>query len=266
MPAVIDTDSSAVEVGVRFTSDRSGYVTGVRFYKGSANTGTHVGSLWTNTGVLLASATFGAESIAGWQQVDFTFPVAIAANTAYVVSYHTNTGHYAVNNGYFASASVDNAPLHAPPDGVAGANGVYMYSASSGFPYRTYNAANYWVDPVFRHTQYDTSLPKVNGVSPSAGETGVAITSGVQAFFNVSMSNTTVNTTTFQLRDPAGVLVPGYLFWGESGGTILQPMTPLAYGTTYTATVKGGAGGVTDYRGYPLASDFSWSFTTVPAP
>jgi Bacterial Ig-like domain len=43
-------------------------------------------------------------------------------------------------------------------------------------------------------------------------------------------------------------------------------VAPLAYGTTYTATVKGGPAGVKDYRGFPLASDFSWSFTTVPAP
>ena len=36
----------------------------------------------------------------------------------------------------------------------------------------------------------------------------------------------------------------------------------LAYSTTYTATVKGGAGGVTDVAGNPLAADSRWSFTT----
>src|SRR5262249_54368607 len=38
-----DSDSSAVEVGVKFRSDVAGYITGIRFYKGSTNTGTHVG-------------------------------------------------------------------------------------------------------------------------------------------------------------------------------------------------------------------------------
>ena len=53
-PAVIDEqDAGAVEVGVRFKADVDGSVTGVRFYKASANTGTHVGNLWTTGGTLL---------------------------------------------------------------------------------------------------------------------------------------------------------------------------------------------------------------------
>src|SRR5439155_7428357 len=36
-------DGSAVEVGLKFRSDVNGYVTGVRFYKGAGNTGTHIG-------------------------------------------------------------------------------------------------------------------------------------------------------------------------------------------------------------------------------
>ena len=38
---------SAVELGVKFRTDVAGSITGVRFYKGSQNTGTHVGHLWT---------------------------------------------------------------------------------------------------------------------------------------------------------------------------------------------------------------------------
>src|SRR5207248_288366 len=36
---------SAVELGVKFRSDVGGFITGVRFYKGTGNTGTHVGNL-----------------------------------------------------------------------------------------------------------------------------------------------------------------------------------------------------------------------------
>ena len=64
-------DAKAVELGVKFKVDRGGYVTGVRFYKGSTNTGVHVGSLWSSTGTLLARATFAAETASGWQQVNF---------------------------------------------------------------------------------------------------------------------------------------------------------------------------------------------------
>ena len=43
----------------------------------------------------------------------------------------------------------------------------------------------------------------------------------------------------------------------------LTPTAGLASSTTYTATVKGGSNGVKSSSGDPLASDFSWSFTTV---
>src|SRR6266850_401615 len=111
-PGSADSDPSAVELGVRFRSDTSGYITGIRFFKHAPNTGTHVGNLWSNAGVLLATATFTAETATGWQQVNFGTPVAITANTIYVASYHTNVGRYAASPNYFKTG-VDNAPLHA---------------------------------------------------------------------------------------------------------------------------------------------------------
>ena len=69
-------------------------MTGVRFYKASTNTGTHIGSLWTSSGTLLASATFANETASGWQQVNFSTPVAISANTTYVAAYLAPKGHY----------------------------------------------------------------------------------------------------------------------------------------------------------------------------
>ena len=45
-----------------------GTVTGIRFYKSSTNTGTHVGNLWTADRQLLAPATFTGETASGWQQ------------------------------------------------------------------------------------------------------------------------------------------------------------------------------------------------------
>ena len=91
---------SSVELGVKFQADFDGTITGIRFYKLTANTGTHVGNLWSSSGALLASATFTSESGSGWQEVDFTSPVAITANTVYVASYHTDVGHYALDSQY----------------------------------------------------------------------------------------------------------------------------------------------------------------------
>ena len=144
-----DSDDQPVELGVKFRSAVDGRITGIRFYKATSNTGTHVGNLWTTNGDLLATATFANETESGWQQVIFSTPVAISANTVYVASYHTDTGHYCADAGYFSEHSQDNYPLHALADGESGGNGVYSYGASSSFPDQTWLAANYWVDVVF---------------------------------------------------------------------------------------------------------------------
>ena len=76
--------------------------------------------------------------------------MAITSNTVYVASYHASSGHYSEDDNYFATAGVDNPPLHALANGVSGGNGVYAYGASSVFPNQTWSSANYWVDVVFQ--------------------------------------------------------------------------------------------------------------------
>ena len=146
-PGRIETgDTSAVELGMRIKADTDGTISGVRFYKAVGSAGPHVGHLWTNTGTLLGTISFSAETASGWQQANFLTPIAVTANTTYVVSYYAPAGQYAADVNYFATG-LDKAPLHAPADGGAGANGVYRYGAS-GFPTSVYQATNYWVDVV----------------------------------------------------------------------------------------------------------------------
>jgi len=116
---------SPVELGISFKSDLNGYITAIRFYKGPNNTGAHVGNLWDSAGTLLASATFANETASGWQQLNFSAPVAITANTIYRASYHSTIGHYSVTNSYFASSGADNAPLHALTNTATTPNGIY---------------------------------------------------------------------------------------------------------------------------------------------
>ena len=160
-PIVTDQGpDSSVELGVKFRSDVDGTITGIRFYKASTNGGIHVGNLWSSTGTKLASATFSSETASGWQQVNFSTPVAITKNTVYVASYHANAGHYSIDSGYFTSTAHDNPPLHAlAANGVSGGNGVYAYGATSVFPNLTYISTNYWVDVVF--------IPLASGPPPT---------------------------------------------------------------------------------------------------
>jgi hypothetical protein len=145
--------SGGVELGMKFRSDTAGSITGVRFWKGSLDTGPHTGELWTSTGTLLATVNFTNETASGWQQANFSNPVAIAANTTYIISYHTAAGYIAYTPGVFANSGIDNNNLHALASGVDGNNSVYAYDAAPGvsaFP-ANYNgqAPSYWVDVVF---------------------------------------------------------------------------------------------------------------------
>jgi hypothetical protein len=142
-----EADTSAVELGVKLRADSAGFITGIRFYKSSQNTGTHVGRLWSASGQLLASATFAGETSSGWQRVSFASRIAVSANTTYIASYGAPNGHYADDTGYFSAAGVDSPPLHALRSGVAGANGVYGNLGT--FPTNAYVDSNYWVDVVF---------------------------------------------------------------------------------------------------------------------
>jgi hypothetical protein len=249
-----DPDSSATELGVKFQSETSGYITGIRFYKGGQNTGTHVGRLWSAGGTLLGSATFTGESSSGWQQVSFASPVAISANTTYVASYSAPNGRYAEDDGYFGAAGYDNPPLHALKAGTAGANGVYADAGS--FPVNAYLNANYWVDVVYDRTASDTTAPTVTARTPAAGATGVSTGTKVTATFSEPVQAGTIS---FTLRDGSGALVStstGY----DAGSTTatLTPANPLTAATSYTATVSGAK----DLAGNTLATS-SWSFTTA---
>jgi hypothetical protein len=126
-----------------------GFISGVRFYKGTGNTGTHTGSLWSSTGTRLATATFTGETATGWQQVTFAQPVAVTAGTTYVASYHAPNGGYATTSRYFASTGAGTGPVRALKSGVDGGNGVYRYGSGGVAPASSYNASNYWVDVVF---------------------------------------------------------------------------------------------------------------------
>ncbi|HEY7071829.1 MAG TPA: DUF4082 domain-containing protein [Acidimicrobiales bacterium] len=151
VPAVTSADdNSAVELGAKFRVDASGSVVGVRFYKGAGNTGTHLGRVWRSDGTLLGSVTFSGETSSGWQQANFTTPVAVVPGQTYVVSYYAPNGHYAVNGGYFSSQGVDNGVIHALANGIDGPNGVYGYGAGGVFPTSSFNAGNYWVDIAYQ--------------------------------------------------------------------------------------------------------------------
>jgi hypothetical protein len=150
--------SGSYELGEKIRTDVSGTVSALRFYKQSWMNGyTHVGHLWSSNGVLLASATFRGESASGWQQVTLSRPVAIAANTVYIVSFSSGGGYFGISSNYFSLSGVDSGSLHALSNSVAGGDGVY-HTGNGSFPSVSGNGMNFWADLVFNPTATASSV------------------------------------------------------------------------------------------------------------
>src|ERR1019366_8893721 len=243
--------------GVKFTSTVNGSITGIRFLKSAANTGTHVGSLWTAGGTLLAQATFSAESASGWQSVLFSSPVAITAGTTYVASYLAPNGHYSASQQGFASAVI-NGPLTAVGNATS-VNGVYAYGATSTFPTSAYNATSYWVDVLLAPGSAPTAPGQGTGVSAATGNasatvswtapltgltTGTAYTSTVSATNSVGTGPASAASNS--VTPAGGATVPG-----APTGVTASPATTQAL-VTWTAPNSNGGSTIISYTITPF--------------
>jgi hypothetical protein len=178
-------DPNPVEMGVKFQTSSPGAVTGIRFYKGSQNVGTHAGHLWSSSGKLLATATFTNESASGWQQVNLPSSVALTPGTTYIVSYHTN-GFYSADPSFFNDA-VTTGPLTAPSSSPSAGNGVYAYGTSGTFAGSTYNSTNYWVDLAFLPAANQPPAPTID--AKAFGDQGSPSASVMTSGFSTTSPN-----------------------------------------------------------------------------
>ena len=107
-------------------------------------------------------------------------------------------------------------------------------------------------------------VPAVISTYPANNATGVPISRKMTAAFNGAMDPATITAATFTLRGPGAVAVPGVVTYAATGSiATFAPTAPLAPLTVYVATITTGA---KDLTGTPLASNYSWTFTTGVAP
>jgi hypothetical protein len=246
------TEAGALELGVKVKPSVDGFVTGVRFYKDSGNTGSHTGTLWSSSGTRLATGTFTGETTTGWQTLMFGTSVAVKAGSTYVVSYFAPNGRYTSDSYAFLKDHVA-GPLTAPMSSSVGGNGVWKYG--SGFPTETWNATNYFVDLLFLDAA--TAPPTVVSTTPLDKATGVPITLNPAAVFSKDI---VANSVTFTLKDPANATVAGTAAYNAANKMVtFTQSAPLASAVRYTATVHG-----LDAKGQP--ADLTWSFTTDLSP
>lgn len=247
LPLVSDsTDTGSVSIGLRFTPSVSGVVSGARYYADATNTGTHTASLFSSSGVRLATATYPSSSSVGWRSVTFDSPVAVTAGATYVVSTFMPVGHYSVSAGFFNTSYV-NTPL-------TGLMGLYTYGSDS-LPSAKYNNSNYFVDVAFVANTGSAKAPSVSALSPPSGSTGVSRSATVSGTFDVAINTATLK---FTLTGPTGAAVTGAVAYVASTGVAtLTPSPALAAGTTYVAKLE-----ATSSAGVAMTAAATWSFTT----
>lgn len=248
-----------VELGTLFYSDAPGTIAGVRFYRQSTG-GAFVVSLWSGDGALLATSISPDVTATGWQEAHLTTPVAILADTNYVVSYRVPAGiPFSYNAGYFTTDRV-NPPLTAPG---AGQNG--LFAAGGIFPNETESSINFWVDPVLHPLDEDTTPPTILTRLPAASATDVALATDISIQFSEAMDAGTISATSVTLRaDGASEDVAATVTYTPGTWTAtLNPASDLEPETLYNVTV---AGSVADTSGNTLGSNDTWQFTTQMVP
>lgn len=192
-----------------------------------------------------AGATF-SESMDPLTVNNTTFVLTNDAGLAVpgVVSYSNGNASFVPNNN-LAPSTHYNARIKGATGGVTDAAGNAL---ASDYLWSWTTAAT-----------ADTTAPLVLSVNPTENATGVATNTKVTVTFDEAVDPLTVNTNTFRVAGITGSVTLDTLNRTAS----FTPAALLAAGTTYIATVKGGAGGVTDVAGNALAADKAWSFTTA---
>jgi len=262
-PAVLsENDANAVELGMKFTVGANGTITGMRYYKGAGDSGTHVGSLWTASGTLLATATFGNETASGWQTVSFSSPVSVAAGTTYIVSYQSN-GHYAATANYFTTAH-SNGGITAP----AGANGVFNYGTGANFPDDSWSSTNYWVDVV-----YSQGAAGPNHDPVANADAGFTTTSGTPVTIAASAllaNDNDQDGDTLTVTGVSGASNGTVAFDANNNTVTFTPTSGYAGGAAFTYAISDGRGGVASANvsltvQQAIAGASLFSATDVPA-
>lgn len=245
-------DRSAAELGLRFTAEVDGYVSGVRFYKGSANTGQHIGSLWSPQGARMGTVTFGSESATGWQTALFTTPIAVVAGQQYTVSYTAPNGSYAYEEWYWPYKARATAPLSVPT--TTGLTAAGVFGNSGAYPTETYRDANYFVDVVFEAAQ--DSPVRLTSQAPAPGVTGVAKDTVISTLFTRPVQPASVSIT---VTAAGGGQVAGTTTYDAATRRArFSPTAALAAATQYTVTVA-----ATPVDATTFEPGSAWTFTTA---
>lgn len=209
-PTTLNDGGIPVTTAVKIRSSQNGFIKGVRFFAGTSVSGTYRAMLrlYNAPSTLLADQVFPSVTANGWNEILFTTPVAVTANTTYVVLIHSTAGNYVAESNGLTSA-ITNGPLTIPADGTAGSgpNSIYYYGTNaaanntfsipppSGFDvWGNYQSSNYFIDVVFTSNTNTFNLTSVTDGSGCA-----ATGSPLQSLVVTSMDCSTLPVTLLNL-------------------------------------------------------------------
>ena len=266
-------DTSAVELGVKFRSDVAGYITGIRFYKGPDNTGTHVGHLWT-----------GRRHAARRGDLHRRDRLRLAAGRLRRPG--RDHGQHDLRRLLpRAERRLRRRPTATSPARASTARRCTRSPTASTAPTAststaprassrrdTFNASNYWVDVVFDDdvgTGHDAAHDQLDARRHSGA-------SGVDAGANVDRDASTSRWTPATINgDDVRAPRPSE----RARCRRRSPMTPASRTATLDPADRARAldhlhgdasraapAGVKDVAGNALAADYIWSFTTAAPP
>jgi hypothetical protein len=160
-------------------------------------------------------------------------------------------------DGSFRQAGIPNNEYGLSVQAPAGTDyqsGFYLAGAPGNY------TDDYFLAGTFRAVEdHDRVAPTITFRDPAAGATGVGADTAISVRFSEPVDR--VSSSTMQLRDPRGRIVPASVtFTAFDRSAHLTPTGPLLPGTKYRLALTPG---IVDWSGNVFAGT-SWTFTTTP--
>ena len=235
---------------------------GVKDPSGNAMINNYVWNFTTGAGpdvtaptVISTDPANAAIGVALNQKVSATFSEAMdsLSTTTSFTLVNTTLGGTAING----SVSYSGTTVVFSPTVNLAANTTYTGTITTGAKDVTGNALAGKYVWNFTTTK-DNTAPTVTSTDPLNLAINVAADKKITATFSEVMNLSTINSTTFMLKQGTTAVSGAVIYSGTTA--TFTPSSNLASGTTYTATITTGA---KDVAGNAMVNNYVWSFTTT---
>ncbi|MBI5206187.1 MAG: Ig-like domain-containing protein [Candidatus Firestonebacteria bacterium] len=255
------TPSSNLAYNMNYTATLS---TGVKDLAGNPMTGDYTWNFTTGDTpdteapeIILTNPSDNAADISVNTKIAVVFSEQINASTI-----NTNTFILKYNENDYLSGTVSyngTVAVFTPLSDLTG-NTTYTVIISTGIKDLANNPIS--GDYIFSFTTSGISNklpPSIVMTTPSNNAASVDISSNISVLFSDSMDTSTINASTFTLKNNLNNIVPGVV--NLNGKTaVFAPSSKLEYNMTYKATISKE---VKNSSGIPMTDNYTWSFTTL---